>query len=365
MKAFTALILMLIILSSLYSQDSFKLGFTGSYPQYYDLNTYQVNWDNYRDLNMNTWQGWWVSDTAEFVFNKLSDNSLKGWFQPDTLRWAGYGRVQVIKAANTTGKFQYQGRWCGTPLPDNTQFGYGQTVMYYDKNSNCPNQNPGGMILFDIDENGMQSFSGILDPKYQAQFPGDGSTGNGYINTYYVKPRMRIDPIVALGPQRDVAKIIVKKFNGDIAADFIITTAEFRHDNPSTYDGRYLEEYWDLPISIPADILNEGRPGLNPYQYLDSCHVDYQVYWYGTVNVWIDYVKIMDEAAYRLFNDDPLVGGLLKSRLRDKILRLKAYENNYGEFVNGFYMEEINYCNIPCLKYLNELLQVWSYNDTD
>jgi hypothetical protein len=76
----TLLLAFLLISSLLYSQtNTFKLGFTGAYPNYWDSNTYKVDWSHYGDLNFNTWQGWWVGDTAAFVFDKLDYNNLTGW----------------------------------------------------------------------------------------------------------------------------------------------------------------------------------------------------------------------------------------------------------------------------------------------
>ena len=63
-KLLTALIFApLLITSLLYSQsNTFKLGFTGAYPNYYgpvvNNPNYKVNWDWYDEFKMNTWQGW-------------------------------------------------------------------------------------------------------------------------------------------------------------------------------------------------------------------------------------------------------------------------------------------------------------------
>ena len=113
MRTLTALLtaFLLVLTSSLYTQNDFKLGFTGAYPQYYDYNTTKnINWQNYHDMSMNQWQGWWIGDNwrrtssnttaVEDVLSKLSQEHIDGWFQPDTILWAGYGRVQVNEAEN-------------------------------------------------------------------------------------------------------------------------------------------------------------------------------------------------------------------------------------------------------------------------
>ena len=87
------------------------LGFTGMYPQNYDYgSTSGINWYHYKEMKMNYWQGWWLGDDDHgySVLNNLNlpNIDMSGYFQPDTLRWAGYGRVEIINAARTTGSFQ-------------------------------------------------------------------------------------------------------------------------------------------------------------------------------------------------------------------------------------------------------------------
>jgi hypothetical protein len=309
-KLLTALLLAFLLFTShLYSQsNTFKLGVTGAYPNAYGYTVNSgINWSYYTDLNMNTWSGWWIGDNAQGydVIDKLELHDMYGFFQPDSLRWAGYGRMQINEAEETGERFSYNGHRCGTNYKDETQFGFGQWVRYFNKNSLCnEEQAPSGLVLWDVKENGFQSFSGVPnDPVKQVIFPGDGSPGgNGYINRYYVKPRMRISTTDAFGSAEDVVKIIVRNYENNIIKEFILTTENFRVGNILTYDGRYLEDYLGIDMSVAGDSLNIGRGDNNP-AYLNSCQVDYQIYWYGTVSVWIDYVKVMDEAADKLFNN--------------------------------------------------------------
>lgn len=324
MKTLTALLtaFLLVLTSSLYTQDDFKLGFTGAYPQYYDYNTTKnINWQNYHDMGMNQWQGWWIGDNwhtnaTEEVLEKLADEDIDGWLQPDTIRWAGYGRVQVNEAENDNDlRFNYtdhHGK--GIPITDNWQ-NTTQRVQFYEAIPNGPET----AVLTGISENGFQSFSGIHDPVYQVPFPYNDylnpnyplAQSTSYYNFYYVKPRMRVNvgDVNNNAPNKEVVKIIVNKFNGQLADSLTIYTNDFKNSQ-GIYDGSYKEDYRDYSLIIRGDILNSigqpnGRLSNNPFEYLDDCHVDYQVYWYGEVSVWIDYVKVMDEAAYRLFHPDP------------------------------------------------------------
>lgn len=304
MKTIKALVLVFLFISSnLFSQSNiFKLGFTGAYPNYYNYPVFStIDWDYYDELKMNTWSGWWAGDTNTHLINTLAARQIGGYFQPDTLRWAGYGRMQINEAEyNASLRFRYNGHRCGVNQQDNSAFGNGQYVRYFDKNSLCNEiEAPAGLVLWDVYENGFQSFSGVPhDPIKQVPFPGDGSPGgNGYINNYYIKPRMRISTEDAFGTLLNVVKIIVKDYNGDTVDEITINTEDFRYNNLSTYDGRYLEDYFTNNMVVGGDAINTGRNVNDPFTYLNNCEVDYQIYWYGEVSFWIDYVKVMDEAA--------------------------------------------------------------------
>jgi hypothetical protein len=378
MKILTASItaLLIVLMQVSYSQNDFRLGFTGAYPHYYNYPvTSGFDWDYYNELNMNTWQGWWLgenwhSNATVQVLQKLADRNKDGFLQPDSIRWAGYGRVQVNEAEYDLNlRFRYNYHWCGTNYPDNTQWGSGQLVRYYDKNVICNEQSPAGVVLSGVRENGFQSVTGLpYDPMYQVPFPYNNYSiqppvqeETRYLNKYYVKPRMRISTTDAFGPVKNVVKIVIKKFNGNPGPEITITTEDFRYTNSNTYDGRYLEDYFIHNLSVFADVINEGRPS-NEVIHLNSCQVDYQIYWYGEVSVYIDYVKVMDEAAYMLFNEGQ-DGIRLRNKIQEKINHIKNNDSE-GRF-KGFYMEEIDYSNLACLEYLNQHLPAWSNNDPD
>ena len=114
------------------------------YPDRWDYAaTSGVNWLWHNELNINTWQGWFIGDREKDVVNKLNSYDLNGYFQPDTLRWLGYGKVVTHEAEITdinsvaVGRFRYNTHWCGQDYTDNTSFGNGKRVRYFNKNSLC------------------------------------------------------------------------------------------------------------------------------------------------------------------------------------------------------------------------------------
>ena len=367
MKSLVTLLLITLTFSISNSQTyTFKLGFTGAYPNYFDTTTKDINWSYYSELNLNTIQGWWVSDNpfGLEVLGSLNTNSMDGYFQPDTLRWAGYGRMQVYEAeSNTSSIINFGTHWCGTNVQDNTQWGYGQYVRYFNKNAVCDEDNPAGTVLSGVSENAFQSLSALpYDPMYQIPFPGDGHTGTGYLNKYYIKPRMRIDSLDAdSDPPKDVVKIIVKAYDGTIVNQTTIRTNDFVN-NGIFYNGAYIEDYLTNNSSVNGDVINSNRPSPpDPNKYLGDCQVDYQIYWFGTVSVWIDYVKVMDEPANKLFNTNSTQN--LDSTIAGKVSRLST--GDAGGRMQGFYMEEVDYSNIACLKKMNEKLALYSGGDTN
>lgn len=356
----------------------FKLGFTGAYPHTYDYTkTSGQNWSWYKDdFKMNMWQGWWVGEewhtnATAFTLDKLAEENINmdGLFQPDTIRWAGYGRQVILEAEDLPNeRFSYSYHFCGFNFPDQSQFGEGQQVRHYTLPP-CGTSGTPVTVLSEAKENTIQSLCSFpYDPMYQVDFPYNAYEPDKFtkrwLNYYYIKPRMRILASDAtLDPPVNVCKIIIKAYNGSLAEEFIITTHEFRYSTTTPYDGRYLEDFWEMPIRVDGNTINVGRPE-NAYwvnqQTLANCHVDYEIQWYGEVELWIDYVKVQDEAAYRLLNPDPAKN--LDNFLKHKINHLKSNEHN--DKMKGIYMEEVDYYNLACLKYLNDSLHVWA-NDTD
>ena len=224
------------------------------YPNYFYLPTYNMNWSFYHELNMNLWQGWWMSDTAAYLLNELNANNMDGYLQPDTLRWVGYGRQQVNYAASgRDDRFIYnQVSPCGVPYPDNTWNG-GKTVLYFNA-STC---SQAGLALSQPKQNGFQSLTAVYDPRRLIEFPGGGGQEN---NTYYVKPRIRISVSDAFStPPKNVCKVIIKAFDGSTLSQVTITTANFRDATSSeSPNGQYLEDYYQCPIHVDGMAINEA-----------------------------------------------------------------------------------------------------------
>ncbi|MBK8552242.1 MAG: hypothetical protein IPL53_14735 [Ignavibacteria bacterium] len=288
MKTILLLITTLLLSIQVNSQTkTFKTGMTGAYFHYGFSNT---KWNWYEDLHMNTWSSFYAGNNYpnNLKINELIDSlhrsGMEGYFEPDTLRWAGYGREQIIQAEISSDRFRYDGHSLGLDTTDNWM-GETQRVRYFNAatTQGVP-FDPPSRVLDSVYENSFQSLSGLADdPLYEIPLPINVPPYvQKVINTYYVKPRMRISTQDAFGSTKNVAKVVIKAFNGDVVSEFIIRTNNFRDFIGSSYNGEYIEDYFFLNLFVRADSLNRGRTSHDP-ALISSCKVDYEIYWYGEV----------------------------------------------------------------------------------
>ena len=343
--------------ASISQTKEFTIAYSGTYPNY-DYVTNSTNWSWYDELNVNLWQGWGIGEVSihGFILDSLYSRNISGYFQPDTLMQFALGKVITHQAENnTTDSFRYRHHNLGK---DTTETFMGETVTsrYFDVNT-IPLNERGipDTVLTGVRENAVHSFSGlVLDPKKQWRWETNGYQVD---NNWYLKPRMRIDSADAHGPNKNVIKIVVRAFNGDIVLEQNITSNRFLNIN-GEYNGGYIEDYLNTIINVlsnSTDGLNKGFPsGLDhrdTYLYFDSCQVDFEIHWYKDVSVWIDYVKIMDEPAYELLSPNSII----KERIKNQIQRLINHSG--GSKVKGFYTEETDYARLTCLNYLQDFLR--------
>ncbi len=179
---------------------------------------------------------------------------------------------------------------------------------------------------------------------------------------WYIKPRIRIDSIEAANnPEKLVCRIDVYNFNGFVEGypdsnrikTVDIKTKDFKDSLTNNYDGKYREQFKkDLivrPIPVDTNILARNINPFNPDKkdVLDeSCKVDFRVYWYGQCDMWIDYVRVDNKLANDLFNGS-----------RDEWFQWEVDLANYNNSPLKFYVEEFEFNNIPCMKYVAKKLR--------
>jgi len=338
-------------------QKDFQIGFTFTPHQTCretDSGFHCVYWQHYNwfsELKLNLWQGAGAGSNLQYhltSLDSLQHYGMQGYYQPDTLMYAAFGKVSIHQAEETSDRYRYNNHHnSGTDVTDNWQ-GQTQRVRYYEAIPSGPYT--AVPVLTGLNENAENSYSGVtIDPIYQ---PVVNINGVRIVNNYYIKPRMRINVQDTGGTEKPVIKIVAHAFDGFPLDSITITTKDFKIDS-GIYDGRYLEEYFNNNIVIRGDNLNRGRVGgYLEWTNINSCHVDYQIYWYQEVSVWIDYVKIMDEPAEKLFGKDQKMRNTIKVKV-DSLLNYDGSIHN----LKGFFTEETDYSRLTCLKYLQGFLK--------
>ncbi len=187
---------------------------------------------------------------------------------------------------------------------------------------------------------------------------------------WFVKPRMRIDSNVANDSTNWNKKVVrVDVFNYDSA---LILSIDIKVENfldSLHYNGNYLEIYSFIsgpnPLLVTGDVLSPAEIDSATYYYtpFDPSRVDYRIYWYGEVDVWLDYVRLDDEWAHFLFTDtaDALPLSINPWHFHTKLQQEVETFGNRGGF-GYFYLDEYYYNHIPCIKEVLRLVKVYNPN---
>jgi hypothetical protein len=170
--------------------------------------------------------------------------------------------------------------------------------------------------------------------------------GASDLGKWHVKPVMKIkkedfnNPLLKNTP---VVKINSLNYLGDIISSVTLRVDNFRDSN-GTYNGDYIENYlFNLKDSLQINGiydslkavkgLNDGYTGKNP----ERSKVDFQVYWYGLVDVWFNKMIVDDEGADKLFRgvydvkikDEAESFGDKMTFFADEIVSSQAYTTRY------------------------------------
>ena len=182
---------------------------------------------------------------------------------------------------------------------------------------------------------------------------------------WYVKPRIRIDPdFVDTNPDDPVCKIEVLDWNGDPVIDVDILAKNFT-DGQGNYDGRYLLDDYNFIITnnegaltIPVGDICPGDPRKFWEWGVVPVETDFRVHWYGTCEMWIDYVRVENEPSVQLHSNSQTI----LNRIQDEVdWALDGYNVN-NPIPNNFYIEEYEFNITPSLKKLGELIAQYSQN---
>ena len=242
----------------------------------------------------------------------------------------------------------------GQSKRDNSQYGDGQYVLHCSQNiipDGGQSYMSEGSVLSRLRCNNQQT-KNEKGWKYDKE------------SLWYVKPSIRIDSNVAHNLQNpNVCKIKVIASDGQTVLKEVIIRANDFLDGNDEYNGRYLEEFY-FPIGTNLTIDSAwGDAGAWDSRGNGTCgnEADIQVYWYGNCDMWIDYIRVDNDVAHRLLKgNDPQFEQWLEWEADD------IGGHTYGGFHSPyrFYIEELEFNNVPCIEYVNKKLQYHSSPDT-
>ena len=93
---------------------------------------------------------------------------------------------------------------------------------------------------------------------------------------------------------------------------------------------------------------------------------DIQVYWYGNCDMWIDYIRVDNDVAHNLLSDDTTnqTHNLYLDWLEWEADVIGGHTSSGFHSPYRFYIEELEFNNVPCIEYVNKKLQYYSSPDT-
>lgn len=190
---------------------------------------------------------------------------------------------------------------------------------------------------------------------------------------WIIKPKIRIDPAFANNPEnynKPVCRIYVLNQDGHTFKDVILRVRNFLVDNGGkSYNGRYLEEYryepgdsvltcsgawghswWFNARGRMTEYNEEKNPDIN--------HADIQVWWSGSCDMWIDYVRVDNEVANDLLTADT------SNKTHQTYMKWLQWESELAcssKSPYRFYIELFEFNNIPCIAYVNRKIDSITY----
>lgn len=347
---------------------------TINYYQQYDSMNFNL-WHKYTILHVkqprNLPHGWrevskqdslFADSTGDYIqgvkeiLEANENHNLKTLMMRPKIEWLCFGQRSdyqceyIPKDAGDFWYYSYDSTKTGIDTIDNSSYGNGARVKYCKYNSSNPGEDSGYAVK------NLRSNREQVNPLETWQ--GDAQCA------WLVKPRIRIDSSeVDNNPNKKVCRIDVYNYYGDgndsnkiKSVDILVKN--FVKSGSFNYDGKYLEEFYSDTSSSASPIkIDPGKfnPNKEEYFWTENCKADFRVYWYGLCDMWIDYVRVDNDVADRLLK-------LSGDAEFERWLRWEATDiARHGTSPWRFYIEEFEFNNLPCIKYVNEKLR--SYNN--
>ena len=153
---------------------------------------------------------------------------------------------------------------------------------------------------------------------------------------------------------RPVVAVVVKNFHGHTMDSIIVRVNNFAV-NSGNYFGQYINKFiFDNP-TFPDSLRFSGKDSVGclnenfeDYRWnLEThCKVDFQVYWFGNVDVWFDKMTVQTDWADKMFNPDDNYDDLVIEEV-----------NAFKDIVYAFFADEMAYSCLKSTRYIKDLIK--------
>ncbi|MEI7485670.1 MAG: hypothetical protein WCK13_13245, partial [Ignavibacteriota bacterium] len=170
---------------------------------------------------------------------------------------------------------------------------------------------------------------------------------------WYLNPMVRAN-LTGIHDTTPIFKIKVINFKGEEDTSIIITAYDFKYKN--TYNGNYIDQFYNYDIKNNYSIIGDTLTGLNKGKNRDAlinCKIDFKIYTYGYVDFWFDKLTVDDFYANNLFDPDPNKN--YENRITELLDAVSTETNVYS-----LYMDELTYSQLPCTKYVMDKIDVYN-----
>ncbi len=323
-------------------------------PRGWDFNYF---WDYYRDtLNFNGIQVYDYGNSRTGYFDQIHSQSqvdtlngfingtisrgLKPMFTRRNLELvASYGRRMSFEGEGGNDYYSFQNRLVA-PSTDS-----GRSVLFACATCPPPENPQANRLCYGIDEN-YQFASTYL-------YPWDPPID------WHLKPVMRIrESDFSPNDTRPVVAIYTKNFRGDYIDTVVIRVNNFRDGN-NNYFGQYKSAFTfltsqggndSLQISGRRDTITGLLYGYELPNVAESL-IDFEIHWFGEVDVWFDKLIVDNDLANRLFNPSTLLN-------YDPYIKQEL--DNYWDRMFMYTIDECVTTALPCVKYIQDYIR--NYN---
>ncbi|HMQ80652.1 MAG TPA: hypothetical protein PKE39_16695 [Ignavibacteria bacterium] len=281
-------------------------------------------------------------------------NQSKFLYQRPKIEWLAFGQSSTYEAEPvlTTDPLWFYSFNVSSGVPQNDN---GRNVLFCGQ----PAQGPGARYVLEKLKAITEQCRRIIGapPLAANHWTGDSEC------EWLIKPMMRIPALYPVtNPETPVCKITVYKEDGLTVKKETIIKAKYFLNDSLQYDGSYKEEFnffGETDLTFTGDLGSAWEYKARGNQTNEQGYnlADIKVFWYDNCEMWIDYVKVENDVADRLLKGNDVQ--------YEQWIETEADIAEENPAVFKFYVEYVEFNNLPCIKYVNDKLRFYTSNQVD